>query len=484
MTTINSNISALVANNAIKQNDRAMSSAIEKLATGSRISSARDDAAGLSISARMATQISGLEMAARNVNDAISLVQTADGASKEITNMLGRMRELAVQASSDTYTATDRAALDLEYQALLTEMDRIAETTEWNGQRILGGADYTVTTNLATAKSLGIQAGAEANQTMDFTLKSWRPTVAVDGSMSVDGTGRTGVDDSVPEQTVFDFVNQSHGLANAVEGPFTLVVTIKIGGLAAHFVADQTQQASVTNTMMAAVFANLESGATEGAIATDTILDGGSPSFGKVRMAYSGQLSGFTTSAVHDTTKVTFTSVGSDGTPNSGNVDDISITKYAGSFPAAIYNTQFTNNIASDTVTTDGGTENQGAYGSGILYAGGNLALGGGTPVAPTALNLITTTNATAALSELDKVLDGASAERAKYGAYLNRLQHTADNLSNISMNTSASLSRVADTDYALETTKLARAQIISQASTAMLAQANQSKQTVLALLH
>ena len=270
MTVVNTNISALIANNAISQNDRAMSSSMEKLATGSRITSAKDDAAGLAMSSRMASQVVGLEMGVRNVNDAISLLKTADAATKEITNMLGRMRELAVQASSDTYTATDRAALDQEYQASLLEMDRIAETTEWNGERILGGADYTVTTNLATARSLGIQAGAEANQTMDFTLNSWRPTVAVDGSMSVDGTGRTGVDDSVPEQTVFDFVNTKTSFSG-----LTGVVTMKIGGLNVHFVADvQAGHVTVDNAQIAAAFANLESGATEGAYATNTILDG------------------------------------------------------------------------------------------------------------------------------------------------------------------------------------------------------------------
>ena len=209
MTTINTNVSSLIAKNAIGQNERAMSQAMTRLSTGSRINSAKDDAAGLAISERMSSQISGLNMAARNANDAISLLQTAEGATKEISSMLGRMRELAVQAASGTYTTTDQAALNLEYQALLTEMDRVAETTEWNGDKILAGATSTVNTNLADSKSIAIQVGADASQTMGLTLNSWRTGVAVDGSMTADGTGKSGVDDQAPETSLVAFADRS-----------------------------------------------------------------------------------------------------------------------------------------------------------------------------------------------------------------------------------------------------------------------------------
>ena len=146
-------------------------------------------------------------------------------------------------------------------------------------------------------------------------------------------------------------------------------------------------------------------------------------------------------------------------------------------YKKANFENTISDNITRHTdFTYDGAIENQGAYGGGALFKG---AAG-----SESRIDITHSAHATQVITELDFAIEAAIAERAKYGAYLNRLQHTADNLSNISMNTSASLSRVADTDYALETTKLARAQIISQASTAMLAQANQSKQTVLALLH
>ena len=217
MTVINTNTSSMIAQNAIAKNDKSMEIAMQRLSTGSRINSAKDDAAGLAISQRMTSQISGLKMAARNANDAISLLQTIEGATKEISNMLGRMRELAVQAGSGTYTDTDRAALNLEYQALLTEMDRIAGDTEWNGGKILAGSDPTITTNLSDAKSLNIHIGSGANQTMALSVANWRPTVAVDGSMALDGTGKSGVDDQAPETSLVAFADHVITAGNDLE---------------------------------------------------------------------------------------------------------------------------------------------------------------------------------------------------------------------------------------------------------------------------
>ena len=194
MTIINTNTASLVARDAIQRNDRAMSQAMERLSTGSRSNSAKDDAAGLAISERMGAQVSGLNMAVRNANDAISLLQTADGATQEISNMLGRMRELAVQAASGTYTTTDQAALDLEFGALMDEIDRIAANTEWNGSAVLAG-NGSLETAQELVNSKDIQLGAESAQTMNLSLKSWRTKVAVDSNMTAAaGTNRNGVD--------------------------------------------------------------------------------------------------------------------------------------------------------------------------------------------------------------------------------------------------------------------------------------------------
>ena len=130
MSVINTNVNAVLAQNSLVKNERAMSAAMEQLSTGKRINSAADDAAGLAIASKMTAQIRGLDQAVRNINDAVSMVQTAEGATGEITNMLQRMRELAVQTNSGTYTAADKANIELEFQALLTGIDNIADTTQ------------------------------------------------------------------------------------------------------------------------------------------------------------------------------------------------------------------------------------------------------------------------------------------------------------------------------------------------------------------
>ena len=137
MATINTNMSAKVASNSLVRNDRSMSATMERLSTGLRINSAKDDAAGLAISSKMTSQIRGLDQAVRNANDAISMIQVAEGAMKEVTNMFQRMRELAVQAISDSNTANDRSALNNEYKQLSAEVQRIGENTQWNGTNIL-----------------------------------------------------------------------------------------------------------------------------------------------------------------------------------------------------------------------------------------------------------------------------------------------------------------------------------------------------------
>mgnify|MGYP001199391368 FL=1 len=428
MTVINTNTASLVARNAIHRNDRSMSSAMERLSTGFRINSAKDDAAGLAISDRMSAQVSGLNMAVRNANDAISLLQTADGATQEISNMLSRMRELAVQAASGTYTTTDQAALDLEFGELMNEMDRIAANTEWNGAAILGGGDTTVTASGASTRDYNIQLGAESAQTMALTLNSWRTQVSRDTEMSAaSGTGRDGVDPKVGEAQVVTFSNMASGDVFELAGiTVTATGTVQDSDLENFFTA-QTTSGSITGTLTNA--------------------------------SVSGAMNGYSTAVETDGSKVTFTSTG-------GRNDGKTL---ASTHPSG---TDGTDHAVAAAVSA-AGTEGVGAYGQGVLFFGAT----------PTRINVTSAANAAQAIAELDRAIDGAAAERAKYGSYMSRLQHAADNLANVATNTAASKSRISDADYAAETTELARTQIISQASTAMLAQANQVKQTVLSLL-
>ena len=163
MLAINTNVSAGIARNAIQRNEGEMTQAMERLSTGKRINSAADDAAGLAIASKFSNQIAGLDQAARNANDGISMIQTAEGAYVEVGEMLQRMRQLAVQAASETYTTSDRTALDLEFQALQDEISSIAANTEWNGGKLLDGTAGTVGT-------VKIQSGANGGQTVDVAF--------------------------------------------------------------------------------------------------------------------------------------------------------------------------------------------------------------------------------------------------------------------------------------------------------------------------
>ena len=283
MTVINTNTAATLTANALTKNERAMSQTMERLSTGQRINSASDDAAGLAISSRMTSQINGLNVAVRNANDAISMIQTADGAMIEMSNMLQRMRELAVQASTGTNSSTDVTALQTEFTALRDEIFRVVENTQWNGKNLLDGdvGDGVADSNDGT---VDFQVGANASQT----------------------------------------------------------ITVDFGDF-------------------------------------ETAVDMGA---------------------------------------------------------------SFTSSLAMASAS---------AANTNIGY--------------------------------IDTALTALNTQRATFGAAINRLEYAADNLSNVSQNTSASRSRILDADYAAETTELARTQIIQQAGTAMLSQANQQAQSVLALL-
>jgi len=289
MAIVNTNIGASVAQQALVRNERAMSAAMEQLSTGKKINSAADDAAGLAISSRMTAQIRGLDQAVRNANDGISMVNTAEGAMIEVTTMLQRMREITVQSANGTTDSADRSYLNKEYQALATEIQRVATNTQWNGRDILTG-DAASTGNSAVS----FQVGANGGQTISVTI----------GDIS--STGNT-------------------------------------------------------------TFAALQSSGASGSIATTT--------------AASAQ------------------------------------------------------------------------------------------------------TVATSTLTAIDAAIKDISEKRADLGAGSNQLTHAVDNLTSIKINAEESRSRILDTDYAQSTSELARTQIIQQAGTAMLAQANQLPQTVLALL-
>lgn len=351
----------------------------------------------------------------------ISFVAPSAVWRSEIASFAFRTAMLRPPTDEDMRSATARPAA-----SSFAELMR--EPVERNGDKILAG-NGELETALELANSKDIQLGKDAAQTMNLSLKSWRTKVAVDSNMTAaSGTGRNGID-SV-DTFVVDF-----GTATVTTGQ-----TIIIAGLTV------TTTGSATGATLAGAFASLSANAS--ATTTDSTIK-----------SSGGSLTGFTTSAVANTDQVTFTAVTA-GT----SIGTITGTGAAGA------------TLSNGT----GGTASNSAYRSTVSSVESGILFYGTTP---TRIDITSVANATQAITELDAAINGAAAEKAKLGSFMARLQHASDNLQNISTNTQASLSRIADADYASETTELARTQIISQASTAMLAQANQVKQTVLSLL-
>ena len=385
MTVINTNTAATLTANALTKNERAMSQAMERLSTGQRINSASDDAAGLAISSKMTSQINGLNMAVRNANDAISMVSTADGAMVEATNMMQRMRELAVQASSGTYTSTDRAALDTEYSGLSSEIQRIAQNTQWNGGNILDDS-------VGTTGAVNFQVGANASQTIQVDF------------------GDIGSGENTLTQA-----SSSNGV-NAIT--LSSPATVQVGDIFT-FKIDNTGNAD------------------EGFVQ-------------------------FTADAA-DVAAI----IGGNAHASIGSAVTIGSTIYTlGQLASGAGNMTLTQGTtANGVVTTSHMSVSRGVHGT---MANNELT---------------TAASANLAITALDTAINSMNTQRSSLGASINRLEYAADNLANVSQNTSASRSRILDADYASETTELARTQIIQQAGTAMLSQANQAAQSVLALL-
>ena len=392
MTSINTNTLATLASNSLSRNDRAMATSMERLSTGIRINSAKDDAAGLAISSRMTSQIRGLDQAKRNAMDAISLIQNAEGALVEVSNMLQRMRELSVQSATDTNTSTDREALNKEFGLLRSEINRVAQNTQWNSRNLLDGSSGSGLTGNGVYK---FQVGANAAQTINLTIGNYQAgsstqggTVAVTTTTAASGPGATGA---------------------AQVSTLTIAGTHVLGDVFTATVGDKSFVHTVTS---------LGANAAADIAAVATALEAGLGTITGVNKARSNGVLTFTAAS----------------------------TAYG-----------------SNAFSISAGT-------SGLLSGIG-------------ASNISTQAAADSAIGALDTAVATVNAGRSEMGATMNRLAYAADNMANISTNAAAARARVLDADYAKETTELARTQIISQAGTAMLAQANQSKQSVLALL-
>jgi flagellin len=415
MTVINTNVAAQVTANAMKTNAKNMETTMERLATGTRINSASDDAAGLGIGSKMTSQIRGLDQAVRNANDAISMLETADGASVEIGNMLQRMRELAVQAKNDTNSANDLINLNKEFAQLATEIDRVSDKTTFNGQQLLDGT--------LGAKSFNVGPGT--SDTLGFTFVDFGlagGTTA--GDKGVDTLAATFADFTGLADSDVLHITDSNGVTIVIDGTAITASTTAGGGD-----ADTTFDEINDTTELLAVL-------------NDEIDD--SAAFGQVVATYNGAFT------------------------------EISFTQDTAGVGAQITSVK---KVTSTGVQSDFGTLTR--------TLNGSASSADGTPMAANLSAFTGTGQAqlSTTLGKIDDAITGMDKARANFGAVINRLEYAVDNLNNIAQNTRAARSAVMDADYASETTELARTQIIAQASTAMLSQANQQAQSVLALL-
>jgi flagellin len=599
MSVINTNISSMQAQNSVRTTGLNLSTAMERLSSGIRINSAKDDAAGLAISTRMTASIRGISAAIRNANDGISLTQTAEGSLSQISDNLQRIRELAVQSANTGNNASDRAAMNNEATQLIAEIDRVASNTTYNGINLLdgsfqaqnlqvgagNGSNDRIAISISSAKSSALGVGSNSSYSTSVTGLATGSTALVAGNLAINGasvgaaaadgvsytdsdtsgiavaaainaiSGSTGVTATVAatktnttlalgvpttkagfaagEVTINDVdigvvaagatlieqgelnaaainaVSDETGVTAAVDATGLVTLTaadgrdIVIGGtLAAATLTDFGVSAASTTTAGSAPTA----AGYATAIADDSVRING-VNIGAIAAASSaaergGQMAA-AINAVSSQTGVTatFTDEGAvllsaadgrnittsiNGAATAIDSDVTGLVHDDGGATDGTYTDTTIRSVVSLSSTSSAGITVSGVDADGLTAAGFSGGLTEATATAGagvSSLDLTTAAGSQAALTTLDSAINTITDSRAAMGAYQNRLTASIANLETTSMNLSASRSRILDTDYAKETTNLAKSQIIQQAATAMLAQANQSGQSVLALL-
>lgn len=462
---INTNVASLNAQRNLTTSANGLNTSLQRLSSGLRINSAKDDAAGLAIASRFTSQIRGLNQASRNANDGISLAQTAEGALGEVTNNLQRIRELAVQSLNATNSASDRTALDAEVQQLKAEVDRVASTTSFNGVKLLDGSftSQTFQVGANAGESISVASISSARSaTLGQQYTAGVTSGALDGTTNVNLSAITingtaiGSATAVPAdaKTLADSINAAGisgvtatAAANSVAGTTVVAAatsgTIVINGVATATVAT-TGVAATDRALAAQAITNIS--AATGVTATDngTTITLSAADGRNITVAFTGT----------STAAATGVSV-------------------AGTFEST-YNVNYSG-VAGGSLTIGGTVTN-----SGLTAAANTVALSG-TSIAN--VNVTDVTHANATLASVDAALQSINGSRAALGAYQNRFQSAIANISTTAENLTASRSRIEDADFAAETANLTKAQILQQAGTAIVAQANSIPQGVLSLL-
>ena len=480
-STINTNISSLTAQRNLSASQASLSTAIQRLSSGLRINSAKDDAAGLAISERFTTQIRGLNQAARNANDGISLAQVTEGAMKAAGDILQRIRELAVQSANASNSAGDRQALQQEVGQLVAELDRISQTTEFNGSKLLDG----------TFGTQQFQVGANANQTIVASTANLRTSVYGNNQVAASGTAvSTDLTDNGVGASAIEIAGYiGSGSVTPTAGDSAKEVAAAINRIQASTGVTASARTEVQLTFTAgsgSYTLDVVSDNTDAQTISFTVTSSTSDGLAAAVAAFNDQSSKTgVTASLNDTgtaivlTNATGEDIGFTATVADGDIAVQKIDANGDLVGTATTTTEGDEALAAGYVTLD----SQKSFsvtdaGSGVFDATASSTL-----IKVADLDVTTFRNATDALKTVDSALAFISGERAKLGALQSRFETSVTNLQVTSENLSASRSRILDADFAAETASLSRAQILQQAGTAMVAQANQLPQGVLALL-
>ncbi|MCJ8293688.1 MAG: flagellin [Colwellia sp.] len=463
------NTASLNAQRNLSKSSEGLQTSMQRLSSGMRINSAKDDAAGLQIANRLTSQINGLGVAQRNANDGISMAQTAEGALQESSNILQRMRDLSLQSANGSNSADDRAALQKEVGALQQELTRIAETTKFGATSLLDGSFGTKQ----------FQVGANANETINVSLTD----VSADaiGVNEISGIASKAADGTTLGDAEDALLAANHGTTGDTWSLNGKSVTIT-GGDGAKDIADTinglatgvTAEAKLSTTLTAldsASGGNLNIGTDSYDLAT-----------------YGGDAARLAEDMVADGYDVIES--GGNLTINATGVNGIELTAFAtgtavlgGGTAAGAQSVSSQLNLASsDKIGVSGATVDEilGTGTGAIAATGGASAL---TSVESIDISGATSDSAQKAIKTIDAALAQIDSQRADLGAVQNRFSHTISNLANISENVSSSRSRIQDTDFASETAIMTKNQILQQAGTSILAQSNQLPQAALSLI-
>ncbi|RPA30845.1 flagellin [Shewanella frigidimarina] len=510
--SVNTNVTSMKAQGNLNKAQSSTATSMERLASGLRINSAKDDAAGLQISNRMTSQINGIGVAMRNANDGISIAQTAEGAMSESTNILQRMRDLSLQSANGSNSADDRTSMQKEISSLQTELTRIAETTSFGGQKLLDGSYGTQAFQVGSNsnETISISLGDVSADKIGYSGKSITNVAVLTGFAGASSTQKTfATTDTLTMQagpksnnlTLTDGMSAADlaGQINATEGVIGVgastaatialsdnttagdVMSFEVGGVSFEHTAGAGATAILTGN---ALFSTIDSDATlKETLAAQNIVVTNDAATGAVTFTKSdGENLDISVSVVGGGTEgITGTIQGLDAAGGTAG-STVAIGSAAASTTTATSAT-VTGDIDWSKAVVDSDYGTASLTPAGTLGGAGTITLGATSLSSVDSIDISTVGGSQNAIDVIDAALASIDSQRADLGATQNRMDFTISNLSNIQNNVSDARSRIQDVDFAAESATLSKQQILSQASSAMLAQANQLPQVALSLL-